>query len=440
MDRLGHRAYRLGHSAKGDRLLCRSLSLKPGGEVQGMDGITTGARLRTLRRWRGMTQLELAGLAGLSPSFVSMVEHGSRMLDRRSHIAALATALRVSETDLVGGPHLTRDRLQSDPHMAIPPLRVALQTNTLTSPAVDRARPLDELHKTVFGQIEPLRRVCDYVGVGRLLPDVLDELHWHTAQPDDETAHRLALESLVEACVISAAVAKELNYMDLAYLAALRAKEAAAVLDDPVQKGKADFMWLLTLPRAGSWERNLIAAEQSANELEPHANDSLGLQVLGMITLTASLSAAAIQRSDRADYWLREAANVASRVPDKPMRTWQSFSPTNVNIWRVTVAVERGEAGGSMLELARHVNLDLFEPKASRRASFLVDVGRGLAREQRTRAEAVRWLRKAEDTAPQRVRNSVTVRETVAYLLNRATAAVGGRELRGMAARIGVPH
>jgi transcriptional regulator with XRE-family HTH domain len=77
-----------------------------------------------------MTQAELAGLADLSPSFVSMVEHGTRMLDRRSHITALASALRVSETDLVGGPHLSADPVQSDPQMAIPPLRVALQTNT----------------------------------------------------------------------------------------------------------------------------------------------------------------------------------------------------------------------------------------------------------------------------------------------------------------------
>ena len=30
--------------------------------------------------------------------------------------------------------------------------------------------------------------------------------------------------------------------------------------------------------------------------------------------------------------------------------------------------------------------------------------------------------------------------ETVAYLLNRARAAAGGRELGGMAARIGLPH
>lgn len=405
-----------------------------------MDGITIGARLRTLRRWRDMTQVELAGLAGLSPSFVSMVETGQRPLDRRSHIAALAGALKVSEADLVGGPHLSHDRLQSDPHMAIPPLRVALQTNSLTRPAVDQARPLAELHREVFGTIEPLRRVCNYVRVGQLLSPVIDELYRHSADPEDEAAGRLALEILVEACVIAAAVTKELGYMDLAYLAAQRAEEAATLLGDPVQKGKADFMWLLTLPRAGSWNRTLAAAEHAANDLEPHARDPLGRQILGMLTLTASLSAASIQRGDSATHWLNEAAAISAQVPDEPTRTWQSFSPTNVAMWRVSVGVECGESGGAVLEMAKDVNLDLLEPKASRRAGFLVDVGRGLAREPETRPEAVRWLRRAENAAPQRIRNSAAARETVAYLLSRAVAMAGGRELRGMAARMGVPH
>jgi transcriptional regulator with XRE-family HTH domain len=404
------------------------------------DTATTGARLRVLRRWRGMTLTEVAGLADLSPSFLSMVEHGQRMLDRRSHIAAVAAALKVSETELVGGPHLSPDRLQSDPHMAIPPLRVALQTNTLTAPALDRARPLAELAAEMNGTVEPLRRVCDIVRIGQLLPPLIDELHLHAAQPADEAAHRLALETLVEACVCASATAKELNYMDLAYLAALRAEEAAALLGDPIQKGKADFMWLLTMPRAGSWDRTLAAAERAANTLEPQAGNGVGLQVLGMVTLTASLAAASVQRSDAAADWLDEAETIARRVPDEPMVNWQAFSATNVGIWRVTVGVERGQAGGTMLELAENVDLTSLERKAGRRASFFADVGRGLAREPRTRAEAVQWLRRAEETAPQRIRNSSAVRETVAYMLSRAVATAGGRELRGMAARMGVPH
>jgi len=127
-------------------------------------------------------------------------------------------------------------------------------------------------------------------------------------------------------------------------------------------------------------------------------------------------------------------------VPDSPTQNWQSFSATNVNIWQVTVGVENGQGGTAVLELADKVTLDRLDPKATRRASFMADVGRGFARESKTQVEAVRWLRQAEDAAPQRIRNSAPVRETVSYLLNRARAAAGGRELRGMAARMGLPH
>jgi hypothetical protein len=101
--------------------------------------------------------------------------------------------------------------------------------------------------------------------------------------------------------------------------------------------------------------------------------------------------------------------------------------------------VERGESGGALLQLAGTVEEEKIGVR-SRKAQFLADVGRGLARESRTHGDAVAWLRRAEETGPQHIRNSAPVRETVAYLLNRAVATSGGRELRGMAARMGVPH
>src|SRR5260370_20756625 len=103
--------------------------------------------------------------------------------------------------------------------MSIPALRVALQTNTLTTPAVDRARPLPALAQLITDEIGPLRRACNYVAIGQLLPEVLDELHYHTAAPADEAAQQLALQTLVEACVCATVIAKNLNYMDLSQLA-----------------------------------------------------------------------------------------------------------------------------------------------------------------------------------------------------------------------------
>lgn len=404
-----------------------------------MDEITIGARLRTLRRWRGMTQVELAGLADLSPSFLSMVEHGQRLLDRRSHIAAVASALRVSESDLIGGPHLSADPMQSDPHSCIPALRVALMTNSLTEPTVERARPLPDLVREIV-RIEPLHQACDYLAVGAVLPSILDELHYHVAVPEDEAVYQLALGTLVDACVCATFTAKDLGYQDLAYTAARRADEAARILDDPVQLGKAAFLRVHTLPRAGSWDRVLSNAEKAADALESHAGQPDATEVLGMLTLSASLSAAAVKNHDQAVHWLGEAGELAGRVADEPDANWMAFSATNVGVWHVAVGVERGLSGRAVLELADQVDLDKLSGKPGRRAAFLADVGRGLAREPKTRTDAVRWLRRAEDTAPQWIRNSPAVREAVAYLLNRATATAGGRELRGMAARMGVPH
>ena len=404
-----------------------------------MDEVTIGARLRTLRRWRGKTQAELAGLAGLSPSFLSMVETGQRPLDRRSHIAALASALKVSESDLVGGPHLSTDRLQSDPHAVIPALRAALQTSSIDDPAVDQARPLPALVQEMT-RIEPLHQACDYVAIGKVLPAIIEELHCHASRPADEAAYQAALETLVDACVCATFTAKDLGYGDLAHLAALRAEEAGRRVDDPVQLGKAAFVRVHSLPKAGAWDRTLAQAQKAAEELEPYATSTLSFQVLGMLELTAALSAAVVQDGTRAADWLHEADRLAERVPDIPDESWMAFSATNVGIWRVAVSVERGYSGTAVLRLAEKVDESKLAGRQGRRAAFLADVGRGLAREPQMQRDAIRWLRRAEDTAPQWIRNSPAVRGAVTYLLNRATTAAGGPELRGMAARMGVPH
>jgi len=78
-------------------------------EVAGVDRSTIGARLHTLRRWRGLTQEQLADLAGAPRRTSRCGGTAGGSWTGRSQISALAAALRVSETDLVGGPHLTPD-------------------------------------------------------------------------------------------------------------------------------------------------------------------------------------------------------------------------------------------------------------------------------------------------------------------------------------------
>jgi transcriptional regulator with XRE-family HTH domain len=403
------------------------------------DSGTIGQRLRRLRRWRGLSLKELADLAGVYPSQISTWENGVRLLDRRSHISALAEALKVSETELTGRPHLGTDRLQSEPHTGIPALRIALQTNSLTEPACEQARPLPDLDLELRARILPLFAACDYVNLLPRLSPAIDELHVHTATPADEPAKRQALEMLVEACAFAAFRAKDLGYPDLANLAATRAAEAAAVLGDPVITGKAAYVRLLTMPREGCWDRALLAAERAAGRLEPHVKADTDVQVLGMLTLTAALAAASVRKAEDAAHWLDAAGRLADRVPDDLPRAWHSFSKTNVSVWRVAIAVECGEVGGGILKIVRGVDEAKLAERKSRLTAFRIDVGRGLARDPKTRQDAVRWLRKAEEVAPQRTRNSAPARETVIYLRDRALASAA-RELRGMAARMGIPH
>jgi transcriptional regulator with XRE-family HTH domain len=401
-----------------------------------------GERLRLLRRYRGLTQVELAWLTGVSPALVSMYETGQVSLDRRSTVAKLAAALRVSETDLTGGPpHLGTDPQQSGPHEGIPALRIALQTNSLARPATDRARPAAELAREVRA-IEALYQDCDYLAIGQRLPAVIDELHVRACPAGGEPDQELALAVLIEACMQAKGTAAALGYADLSHVAALRAEEAAQLLGDPAALGKAAFLRVLSVPRQpASWDRALVMAEDAAGALEPRARNTEAVCVLGMLTLSAALAAAVLQRGPAADHWLSESESLAARVPDDMPGNWMSFGTTNVAVWKTALAVERGEGGGTMTELAGSIPpAKIAAAPSGRRASFYADIGRGLARDPKTRAEAVRWLRRAENAAPQRIRNSPPAREAVTFLLQRSRADAGGRELRGMAARMGVPH
>jgi transcriptional regulator with XRE-family HTH domain len=404
--------------------------------MTGNDDTTVGGRLRTLRLWRRMTLAEVAGLSGVSAAYLSMAERGLRSLDRRSMISALAVALRVSEAELTGAPHLGTDRLQSEPHLAIPALRDALAVNSIGAPAADRARSLTE----VVTELETLRSAYaeyDYLRQGPALARVLGELYVLVSAPADEAAKVSAARALVDACSWSAWMCHSLGYPDLAQIAARAAVDAASLTGDPVDIGKAQFPRTGTVPRSRA--HSLAIAERAANAMEPHARDAEGFQVLGMLTLRAALAAAAALNGGLADHWLAEAQALADRVnDDNPACNWEWFGRTNVAVWRVAIAVERGQGGRVVLELASRAESGKLLP--NRQAALCTDVGRGLAREQGTQAEAAVWLRRAEAAAPQWTRNCPAAREAVAFLLTRARTTAGGRELRGMAARMGVPH
>jgi transcriptional regulator with XRE-family HTH domain len=72
---------------------------------QGHTTVDLSARLQAVRKRRGLSQRELANLAGVSASLVRKIEQGVVQDTRLETVRRLASALRVPTTQLLERPH-----------------------------------------------------------------------------------------------------------------------------------------------------------------------------------------------------------------------------------------------------------------------------------------------------------------------------------------------
>jgi transcriptional regulator with XRE-family HTH domain len=88
--------------------------------------VEIGRRARRIRCRRGLSLDVVAGLAGITKGYLSMLETGKRRFERLGLIEDLAAALGCSVTDLTGQPYLPADRDTADVLATIPGIRMAL--------------------------------------------------------------------------------------------------------------------------------------------------------------------------------------------------------------------------------------------------------------------------------------------------------------------------
>jgi transcriptional regulator with XRE-family HTH domain len=376
-----------------------------------------------------MTLAEAAGLAGISTSYLSMIENGQRRLDSRSLLNTLADVLAVSVVDLTGQPYAPTDPDQSAAQATVPAIRLALMQTTLDDPGSVVPRPLRELMADTE-RASDLRQACDYGPLGRALPGLLRELHAAVHDPVDG---RGALRAAVMACQAGALMLRNLGHPDLSWIMADRGVQAAERLEDPVWIAAAQFPRAHALLTAGATAEALAEVERASAALTPDAGDAG--QVYGMLQLTTAMAMSQLRRPDEATARVAEAEEAATRTGDGNAFR-MCFGPTNVRLWQVAMAVERRE-GGLAAEIARTVDVDAI-PVRSRKAAFYADVGRGLAQVKGRSGEAVAMLHSAEQIAPQFVRIHPLVRETVRDMLDQSRRQAGGQELHGLARRMNV--
>jgi hypothetical protein len=245
------------------------------------------------------------------------------------------------------------------------------------------------------------------------------------------TEHRhAALVGLIGAYKAAAYLGHDLGFSGLPTLAIDRMRLVAEELGDPVWSSYAAYQRAQVLSgvnRARQYEL-AVAAADVAPATRP--------EIRGMANLTAAMASAAQGYGDTAQAHLTEAASLAELL-DADVSPWcqTNFGRTNVGIWSVSIGVELGE-GARVAETAAKVRPG--GVSQSRQAAFWIDFGRGLLTDRTTRDRGLAALLRAEKLAPQKVRTNPFVRDTVTNLLAAARRDAGGRELRGLAWRIGV--
>lgn len=274
----------------------------------------------------------------------------------------------------------------------------------------------------------------DYATMSELAPVVLGELH--SAYVRMPQRRREVLVGLMRAYASAMRTTKRLGGRGLPSLTARAVQRCAETLGDPVWLGYAAHLRgdaTGRLDRAGQYQRWVTAAETLSGRLD----SSDALQACGMLHLSAALAAGAQADHDTVATHLDEVSALAERM-DTEVGTWAHlwFGPTTIGIRKTSIAIELREHSQA-LAAAKTVHPPLL-PSAVMQAGFWAEVGRALAAEKKTRDKAVRVLVHAEQIAPQRIRHDVFVREAVAGLLRKARRDAGGRELRGLAWRLGV--
>ncbi|HEX6354397.1 helix-turn-helix domain-containing protein [Actinophytocola sp.] len=393
-----------------------------------------GPRVREIRNWRGMNLSATAGLAGLSVSYLSMIERGQRPVTRHAILEALALALRVSPEELTGQPYMPADPLSNEAHAGIAAIEAALDAYDLSTDPGVSPRPWPELGQAVQDLNEVLRADADYAALGGVIPGLLAELHaTYVREPDHR---RDVLVGLVYTYRAAAGVTKCLGVRGLPLVAARLAQTCAEELESPEWLGFGSFVRGYA---AGSLDRphQYNLAVRTIDMLQPALDDASVVQAAGALHLNAALVKAAQGEADRASDHVAEATELANRLPEHTDNFgWLHFSAEAAGIWRVSLGAELGE-GAKVAEYARTVRPEAIEGRA-RRAAFLKDIGCALVTEKRMWEKGVQTLSEAERTAPQLIRNNPFVRDVVSAQLRRARRDAGGRELRGLAWRMGI--
>ena len=388
------------------------------------DHFTVGDRIAFYRRRRGLTQRVLANLVGRSEDWLSKVERNERDVRRLDVLSEVARALRVSVGDLLGQPVLVEDAQPRDDD--VPAIRDALMSHR-------------RLSRTLFGaraaavvQIGPVHRFSELAwddyqagGLGRVIAALPNLIMSAQALEESSSAARDAQSWVVSARIhhLTASTLARIGEADLSWIAAERAMSAAELSGDPLSLASAARAGTHALLAIGRFDDALHLGQTASDWLRDQLqdNDAAALSVAGMLCLRTAVAAARKQDRSLANALLDAADHAATRLGRDDNLWHTSFGPTNVALHRVSAGLDLGDVA---YVLEHGSEIDVSRMPAERSTAHQVDLARAFSYVARD-DEALAQLLDAEEVAPQLVRHSAAVRDTVKSLHRRARGNAG---------------
>lgn len=386
----------------------------------------TGTRIQEQRKLAGLTQRAMSDRIPYSYSWLTQVECGARPASV-DFVAAVARALRIDVTVLTGQPYVTQmqeDRLAE----LIRPIREVLDLYDLGDDPQVTTRAVAEL-------VAATAELCAQVRAAHLraaastLPDVITELTvlcWRS--PTTELWRALA-----SAYRTAHDITVKLGYYDLATVALDRLGWAAERAADPCLAAMRQYFRGLVYFRGGEYSIGLRLIRSGHSLLDPGESSRAALTVAGQLHLGGSVLAARADQANLADDHIAQAREYATRVGDASKVHWLNFSPANVSLHEMSVAIETRQYDEALRQ-AKTIRLPA-SVATSRRAHYFIDrarvemdLGRG--------EPALKSLLAARRAAPEQTRYHPGARETIRGLVHLSRRSP--EPLRNMAAWIGM--
>ncbi|MEU7164999.1 helix-turn-helix transcriptional regulator [Streptomyces morookaense] len=396
-----------------------------------------GRRARRARLRLGMPQADLAAALGKSQGWVSKMERGQIEIDRVGLLNLLAAELHVHPNDLIGRPY-NSSPAENQWQVAAASILRELRRYDLAPVFEGTPRPSGELWREMT-RLHRLRDTAANVAILRVLPDLLREAR---ALAEVATGHEReeAYAVYAVACKFAHTAAHALGHPELIAMAAERAVWSARLSGDPVMPSLADWMRVWDMWATADWADSLALSDKALANIQDgyDRGDPLAVRMWGSLQLRAAVSAARGRRSSEAEDRIGYARSAADRMRDyqgPPVydRHSVTFSPGNVQIHAISIALETGEQTKA-LAINRRTSPELVAAlPGSRQGHHHMDLARAWLWDG-NRDKALAELETAERIAPQLVRNHPIARATLRSIVY-AERATTREKLRRMSDR-----